>query len=112
VRGHQRVALLAVLDLGLDEGIDLLDVFLKIFVEIVEARCAADVGEVDFDAGDGLGGRGGGGLAKGEAAGAGGRGGAEEGGGLLLGLLGLGCAAAAEEQLVYVWKLEGTIVQK
>jgi len=87
--------LLFVLDLGLDEVVDLLDVFLKVFVEVVEARCPANVGEVDFDAGDGLGWCGRGGLTEGEAAWAGGCGGAEEGGGLLLGLLGLRCARAA-----------------
>jgi len=101
VGGHQRVALLFILDLGLDEIVDLLDVFLEVFVEVVEARCTADVGEVDFYAGDGLGGGGGGGLAEREAARAGGCGGAEEGGRLLLGLLGLGCAAAAAEWLAH-----------
>jgi len=91
--------LLFVLDLGLDEVVDLLDVFLKVFVEVVEARCTADVGEVDFYAGDGVRGCGGGGLAEGETAGAGGCGGAKEGGGLLLWLLGLDCACAAGKQL-------------
>ena len=102
--GHQRVALLFVLDLGLDEVVDLLDVLLEVFVEVVEARCPANVGEVDLDAGDGLGWGGGGGLAEGEATRAGSSGGAEEGGGLLLSLLGLGCACAAAEQLARAHK--------
>jgi len=96
----------------LDEVVDLFDVFLQVFVEVVETRCAADVGEVDLDAGDGLGGCGGGGLAEGEAAGAGGCGGAEEGGGLLLWLLGLGCAAAAGAQLAHALGLGWMIIQE
>jgi len=81
-------------------------------VEVVEACRAADVGEVDFYAGDGLGGGGGGGLAEREAARAGGCGGAEERGGLLLGLLGLGCAVAAWAKLAHAQELRWMIIQE
>ena len=42
------------MDLGQDEVVDGLDLFLEFFVQVVEAGRAADVGDVDLDARDGL----------------------------------------------------------
>lgn len=59
MRGHEGVTLFFECDLGLDKCVDLGDLALEVVVEVVEAGCAADVGEVDFYARDG-GGLGGG----------------------------------------------------
>ncbi len=62
MRGEDRLAVVAVLHLSEDEFIDELEFFLKIFSKVAEAGCGAEVGHIDADTRDDLGGNTGGGV--------------------------------------------------